>query len=277
MRSVKNVSRFFRRIADRELALGTIVLDEGPSYVETLGYTGLDFCVIDLMVASIGWGEAAHHIRAANRHDLTPFMRVPVYPREGERELDGRVAADVSRALAIGAEGVMAPVNTAGAVAALIEPASDAHQRLFIDTSQEHKSAAQLAYVRAQPAPIVFPVLETRTAMDNLAEILAVPGLPAVMLGMGDLSKALGSFGEDRSPVMREAVLEVIRRAAERNVLVIANVLSYQPGRLASDEIAAGVAWLREAGVAAAWLPRPTVLLQAAYTDLIGRIRPEPS
>ena len=268
-------SKFFDRMTAGELAVGTIVLSPGVEYVEILGYAGLDFVVIDLMATSVDWAEAAHQIRAASRFGVTPFIRVPAYPREHDVSIDTGLAIAVARAIAIGAHGALGSVSTAPAVAALIAPAEDAHARPYLDISAPTKTDAQLDYVRAQPAPLVMPLLETRTAIDNLREIMDVPNLRAVMIGMGDLSKALGTPGDGRSAVVREALAEVTKRAAERKVLVLANVLTYLPGSETPEAVAANAAFLRSSGVDGVWLPRPPVVLHHAYSKMLGLLSVE--
>lgn len=267
------MSRLFDRLENDQFAVGTIMLTEGADFVEVLGYAGFDFCCIDMMVTSIDWGEAAHQIRAANRHNVTPWIRLQAYPFGHDTHPDGRLPADVLRALSIGAECVLASVNTAEAVAALIHPVTDSHRRPYIHTGGPHKSDLQDAYERRQPGALVFPNIETRRAVDNLAEILAVPDLRAVMLGLGDLSSDMGTPGDDRSPVMVELIQEVVRRASERNVMVFANVLSYLPDSDSAPAMASKLKWLWEAGVRAGWISRQPLVVQRVYEETLRLVR----
>jgi 4-hydroxy-2-oxoheptanedioate aldolase len=68
---------------------------------------------------------------------------------------------------------------------------------------------------------VVFAMVETRQALDNLDEILRVPGLDAVYIGPADLSLALGcspSF-DDVDPPVAEAIDFVLARAKARGIV----------------------------------------------------------
>ena len=49
------MSRLHDRLAARQLATGTIALNHGLEIVELLGYAGLDFVCLDMMVTSPDW------------------------------------------------------------------------------------------------------------------------------------------------------------------------------------------------------------------------------
>ncbi len=64
-------------------------------------------------------------------------------------------------------------------------------------------------------------MIETRQALDNLDEILAVEGLDAVYIGPADLSLALGCeprFDQDEKPVV-EAIEHVLSSAKAHGVI----------------------------------------------------------
>lgn len=71
------------------------------------------------------------------------------------------------------------------------------------------------AFVRALDDAVVAIMIEKREAVDNLAEILAVPGIDMVQFGPGDYSMSLGHVGQFNHPEVREAEEEVIRCALE--------------------------------------------------------------
>jgi 2-dehydro-3-deoxyglucarate aldolase/4-hydroxy-2-oxoheptanedioate aldolase len=57
--------------------------------------------------------------------------------------------------------------------------------------------------------------IETRKALEAREELLAVPGIDAVMIGPADLSISLGVPGEFQHPIMVEA-MEAVRDSCNR-------------------------------------------------------------
>ncbi len=68
---------------------------------------------------------------------------------------------------------------------------------------------------------VVFAMIETRQGLDNLDEILRVPGLDAIYIGPSDLSLALGCTPtfDDLDPPAAEAVEFVIAKCRERGIV----------------------------------------------------------
>jgi 4-hydroxy-2-oxoheptanedioate aldolase len=67
---------------------------------------------------------------------------------------------------------------------------------------------------------VVFAMIETRDALNNLDEILSVPGLDAIYVGPADLSNALGctpTFDQTEKPVV-EAIDFIVGKAKQHKV-----------------------------------------------------------
>lgn len=258
-----------RRLAAGELAMGTVVLAPGEEVVEILGYEGFDFVVVDLSVSSTDWSQAASMVRAAREYGVTPWVRLPAYPWAAHGAVDAGLAANALRAIAIGAECVTASANTAPQVAALLAPAQDWHRRPYLWKSLSDSTPLQDYYDGSERPPLIFPVLESSEAIENLDEIIALPELRALFLGLGDLSNDLGHPFDDRHPEVRRVVADVVARAAARDVAVFANVLSYaDPERATVESVSEGVRWLWDTGVRAVWLPNPWFVVQRHFHRL---------
>ena len=61
---------------------------------------------------------------------------------------------------------------------------------------------------------------ETKDAIDNVDEILSVPGIDAVITGPCDLSMSLGIAGDLKNPILEEAVKKVYNACKKYNVKV---------------------------------------------------------
>jgi len=61
--------------------------------------------------------------------------------------------------------------------------------------------------------------LEGQEAVENIEQILSVPGVDIVFIGPYDLSQSLGIPGEVRNPKMSEAMTKIVARCIQRKVL----------------------------------------------------------
>lgn len=266
------MSRMYDRFAAQQLATGTITLNHGLEVVEVLGYSGLDFICIDMMVTAIDWGDAAGMVLAAKRYDVTPWVRLSAFPW-GDSDSDSALAAQVLKAFALGAECVLASVNTARQVAQLHQTLEHSHRRFYIRQGGRERTDVQRAIDAAEPELRVVPIIESLAAIRSIDEILEVPGLKMIYLGMGDLTKALGHPGEDRHPEVVDAVRRIVKTAGTHGVVVCANALGYRPGAELSGLIADTVDSLWNLGVKGVLMPRPTMVLQDFYERTLRDVR----
>lgn len=265
------MSRMYERIERHQVAVGTMMLTPGREIVEVVGYSGLDFVCIDMMVTPIDWGEAAEMVLGANRYGVTPWVRVSTYPWGGDA-VDPGLSAQVLRALTIGAECVLASVNTAAQVQALLHPLSNPHRRYYIRQGAAGRTDEQRRFDEAEAEQRVVPIIESASAIAHLDEILAVEGLKQIYLGMGDLTEALGHHGDDRHPDVRTAVAGITAKARDRGIVVTANSLGYRQGVPMSQQILDGVESLWELGVQVILTPRPSLVLQTFYEGTLAEL-----
>ena len=104
-------------------------------------------------------------------------------------------------------------------------------------------------------------------------EIIDVPGLKMVYLGMGDLTKVLGHPGDDRHPEVHAAIKKIVARANSRGVVVCGAALGYKHGVELSDFVAEGVQVMWDLGVRVVLVPRPTLVMQYFYENMLGKVR----
>jgi 4-hydroxy-2-oxoheptanedioate aldolase len=131
-------------------------------------------------------------------------------------------AGIVMKMLDAGAYGIICPmVNTRADAEALVSAAHYPPRG-----ARSFGPARALLYAgddyleHADETVVVFAMIETRQALDNLDEILAVEGLDAVYIGPMDLSLALGcrpSFEASDEPVAG-AIAHILERAAAHGV-----------------------------------------------------------
>tara|TARA_A100001391_G_scaffold65878_6_gene41572 strand:- start:43369 stop:44220 length:852 start_codon:yes stop_codon:yes gene_type:complete len=161
------------------------------------------------------------------RPDVTPFVRIPA----NGAEMNTWMAKQV---LDQGAYGVVFPhVATAeqarNAVAACryarpadrpnFEPrglrgdAPNSAARYWGLSVPEYYARADVWPLVPEGEIMVVLMIESVEAMENLSEILAVPGVGAIMIGEGDLSQQLGYPRQYDHPLMVEAKAKILAEA----------------------------------------------------------------
>ncbi len=179
---------------------------------ETMAHQGWDSLTIDLQHGVVDYQAAVNMLTAISTTDTVPVVRVPW--------LDPGILMKV---LDAGAYAVICPmVNT-----------SEDAERLVAATHYPPRGTRSFGPVRAllyagadyhahaNDTIVAFAMIETRQALDNLDDILAVPGLDAIYIGPSDLSLALGcapTFDEVDRPAA-EAIDHILARAKAHGVV----------------------------------------------------------
>ncbi len=183
-----------------------------PFSAEVMAHQGWDSLTIDMQHGVVDYQAAAGMLAAISTTGTVPVVRVP-WLEEGI----------LMKALDAGAYAVICP---------MINSAEDA-ERLIAATHYAPMGRRSFGPVRAllyggadypqnaNETIVVFAMIETRQGLDNLDEILRVPGLDAIYIGPSDLSLALGCTPtfDDLDPPAAEAVEFVIAKCRERKIV----------------------------------------------------------
>ena len=181
------------RVAWREgrCTIGAWNLGTDPVMSEALALAGFDWVCIDLQHGWLGLEILPAVIHASAIAGAAPVVRVPA----NEPWMIGR-------ALDAGAYGVMVP---------LVDTAEEARRAV---SSCRYAPEGRRSYGAFRTAPLItgstpeinrevvcMVQVESRSALDDLDGICAVPGLDAVYIGPSDLALSLGlSSGKDHDP-----------------------------------------------------------------------------
>ena len=175
--------------------LGTFSTSGSPVMVETIGYAGLDFVVLDCEHAAVSpyGGELAALIRAAWSADLPPIVRV-TWNDPGQ----------IMKVLDMGASAVVVPhVNSAEEAAAAVAAAHH-HPRgrrsatPAVMGSKQGLTDWPTHYRSSQHQTLVIPLIEEYEGVENIEEIAAVPNLGGIFFGPFDLAVSMGAAGAAR-------------------------------------------------------------------------------
>lgn len=203
------------KLAAGKPAKGMFYCNSQPSYVEMVGYSGMDFVVIDTEHGPNGMETVEALIRAAEVSGMATFVRVS----ENSPSL-------ILRALDLGAGGVVVPqVNTAAGAAAAVKAAKYAPQGergvAGIVRAARYGNVPLADYLEYSNAnTMILTQVEHVEAVANLDEILAVEGLDGILIGPSDLSQSMGVTGQFDNEELRQVIADIIRRGVAAGKVV---------------------------------------------------------
>lgn len=190
---------------------GWLAIPAGFS-AETMAHQGWDSLTIDMQHGLMDYQAAVNMLTAISTTETVPVVRVP-----------WNEPGILMKMLDAGAYALICP---------MVNTAEDA-ERLVSATHYPPRGTRSMGPIRAllyggadyqknaNDTVVVFAMIETRQALDNLDAILSVKGLDAVYIGPADLSLALGcnpTFDDVDKPVA-EAIDLILAKAKEHGVV----------------------------------------------------------
>ncbi len=227
----------------------------GTYVTEIVCRSGFDWLCLDLQHGFHVLGDLLGFVQTAERTDTPVLVRIEYR--------DSRI---VHRVLDAGARGVIFPTidtpqQAAEAVAMCRYPPAGRRSwgpaRLALSDPAYHTA-------RADDAVLCIVMVESREGLENLDEILAVPGIDAILVGPSDLGIDLGVGPQpDPLPGPHASALQTIARGcAGAGIPAMAHAVS-----------AAGVAKFRELGYQVFGVSSDAALLRGATLALVETLR----
>ena len=172
-----------------------------PAVAEIQAQAGFQWLALDCEHGEASEQDIGDFCRATLGGGAEPLVRV--------RQND---ILDIRRALDLGASGVIVPlVNTpadaARAVAAALYPPKGVRGFAFQRANCWGRNFGQ--YADSDDQRIVIVMVESREAVENIDEILAVPGVDGAFIGPYDMSGSYGIVGQTAHPIIVEACAKV--------------------------------------------------------------------
>ena len=197
-------------IEKKHYAVGTFLGAANPSIVEIMGYTGLDFVVIDTEHGPYDTMPMSDLIQAAESKGLSPVVRIAdITHKEMQRAVDN------------GAEGIIIPCLKSiedFRKAVDLGKFAPLGNRGFIKGrgsgfgNEPWASGTLTEYMRSSNEKVLLlPQCETREALENIEEIVQIEGIDGIFIGPFDLSICMGIPGQFDAPEFREAVDRILR------------------------------------------------------------------
>jgi 4-hydroxy-2-oxoheptanedioate aldolase len=196
------------RMLDRQRLLGTFIQTSDPTVAEVIGRAGFDFALIDLEHGGLTQAAIAGHVRAAD------VVGLPLFVRLGLGSLEA-----VAPALEFGCKGILVAQVASAAdasravAAARFPPDGERGACPGVRASSNGWVAFPDYMQQARAETVVGVAVEDPGAISRLDEVITVPGLDFVFVGVFDLSTSLGRPGELDHPSVVDAVARVAETA----------------------------------------------------------------
>lgn len=215
---------------------GTMLVSRSPKYPETIAGLGLDFVFIDTEHNAIDRTTMSWMCRAYAALNIAPLVRIPTHDKY-----------DASMALDAGAAGVIVPytenIETVRELVGAVKykPLKGARLSRFLHGEEALEPELESYLDKANAGHSLIINIESVPAMEQLDELLAVPGLDAVLIGPHDLSCSLGIPEQYKNPVYDGAVREILTKARKAG---LGSGIHVHYG----DSLEQEIGWCRETG-----------------------------
>ncbi len=226
-------NRLRQLLDDGAPTLGTHLLSISPAMVEIVGHTGM-FDYVEFLgeYAPFDLAGLDDFCRAAELYGLGSVMKVDAEPRTFLAQ----------RAVGAGFDGVLfadcrEPSDVEECVRAVKPDTPEAGGLYGVAnrrSSFPHYGGTR-EYAEALVRSVVLLMIEKRTAVERLDEMLAVPGIDLVQWGPADYALSIGRAGETDSKEVQEAERRVLEACSAAGIPARAEIDSLDEARRYQD------------------------------------------
>jgi 2-dehydro-3-deoxyglucarate aldolase/4-hydroxy-2-oxoheptanedioate aldolase len=204
-------SGFIEKMEKGKVCLGTGITFADPTITEAVS-SQLDFVWIDAEHAPFSLETIQGHVMATKGSDTTPLVRVP-----------WNDPVLIKPILDLGAAGVIVPwirtVEDGRRALAACKYPPEGVRGYGPRRPSRYGAVGGPKFCREQNDSILTILqIEHIEAVRSIREILALPGLKAIVLGLNDLAGSMGLTGQPRHPSVLEAAETVIREARQAGI-----------------------------------------------------------
>jgi len=179
---------------------------------EIFAHAGFDWLCIDMQHGLIDYQAAVTMLQAISTTDTVPLVRVP-----------WNEPGIIMKTLDAGAYGVIVPmVNCRAEAEAAVAACRYAPRGIrSYGPVRAPYYAGRDYFAHADDTVLCIVMIETKEAIENLGDILSVPGIDAVYIGPADLSVSLGlpPASDHDEPVFTEAIERILDACRRHNIV----------------------------------------------------------
>lgn len=192
---------FRSRLKESQVLLGTMITLDSAVTAEIMAAIGFDWLFLDAEHSAMSSMEIQNVIRSAGP-DMPCIVR-----------LEAPAEVPVKKALDARAAGIIAPmINSAADARRIVQWAKYApigSRGVGLGRAHGYGLNFQQYMARANEQTVVIVQAEHINAVNDIAAIVQVPGIDAVLIGPYDLSASLGLIGQVDHPQVLEAIERV--------------------------------------------------------------------
>lgn len=183
-----------------------------PGLPQIVKAAGSEFLLIDMEHAGTSYETLKQQVALSRGIDLVPMVRVPANQYHY-----------ISRALDLGAMGIMAPmVGSAEEAKHIVSctryPPDGRRGAAFGFASDDYQGGSVTDKIQiANARTLVICLIETEEGVRNIDEIAAVPGVDVLWVGHFDLTNFLGIPAQFDHPKYTDAIDRVVAAARKHN------------------------------------------------------------
>jgi len=192
---------------------GTAIISPSTKWTSVISQANLDFVFLDTEHIPLGRETLSNMCTIYSAMGVHPIVRIPSPdPYIACTALDG------------GASAILAPyVETVDQVKGLVgavkyRPLKGKKLQQILDGNETMDEKLKNYVDERCKDNLLFINIESQPAIDNLPELLSVPGLDGVIIGPHDLSCSIGLPEEYTNPVFEKAVSGIIKECNKRNL-----------------------------------------------------------
>lgn len=203
---------FLNRIHSGQAAIGTLVTIDAPEVAEILSQTGFDWLFLDMEHGNLSLASILRMSQAIDDR-CAKLVRIPENnPMWIQKVLD------------IGVDGIIVPrVNTKEAAEQVVQYAlypPQGKRGAGIGRAHGYGLSFDAYMERANAETAVVIQIEDIEAVNNLDEILQVPGISGVLIGPYDLSGSMHMLGQVDSAPVQEQIAKIKQTCSIANIPV---------------------------------------------------------
>ena len=217
------------RLESRENTTGSWITIGSPVVAEIMAQAGFDWLVVDMEHSAITLDLAQSLIQVIGLCSVTPLVRV------GHNQPNL-----IKRVMDAGAHGVIVPMVNSKAEAeqavGSVKYPPTGFRGVGLARAQKYGADFENYKNWNQDKSVVIVQVEHIKAVENLEEILDVPGVDGFIVGPYDLSGSLGVPGQFDHPDVVEALQHVKTVAKEKNALSGFHIIQPDPILVAEKE-----------------------------------------
>lgn len=184
-----------------------------PNLLRVMQASGVDFVIVDCEHGYFDYSQVAAITAVGNGIDFPVIVRIPSISREC-----------IQKYLDAGVDGILVPMletkEQAETLVRLGKYAPEGARGISTMRPHSNYNPGKLStYMEtANKRTMFFAQIETKTGVQNAADIASVPGLDGIFIGPNDLACDLGQVGEFNTDDMDAALHHVVAAAKAHNI-----------------------------------------------------------